>query len=457
MVDHAVLKFGGSSVSSPELCAEIFTEDPARSPIAVVSAIGKDPDDQNGHVKITDKLLELEKAVDDNNGAAISEAQEYVIERSRETYSILGESALSRVLTDVHRSLQPDNRPDGYAWVGEYISARLFAELTGAVHIAPDLRFSGGVLQVDKSLDSIRQTVLPLLRAGKQVVTEGFYGYDISTGRIATLSRGGSDISGVMYTGALVPLGPSNWINENYTDRDGILSADPDIVPNATVIPEMTHEEVREKMHGVTERNGVVHGNAIAYAARLGVEMRVKNTYNVDAAGTLITSRRTSDPEHPVIGITGKSDLVAISTYDIGMADTKNYLTPILTKVGELGMSWSNIPSGEDRLKIIFDRGVTEENLELIEEYIRANTISGKGAEVKVKRNQGAVYVVGQELVKPLTYTETLGAVATTLASNGLSMREVISHEESPSLALTVNGSDVEKIIQMLHKELLES
>lgn len=456
MVDRSVLKFGGSSVSSPELCAEIFTEDRTRTPLAVLSAIGKDPDDLNGHVKITDKLLELEKAVDNDDRPAIAEAQEYVIERSREAYPMLGESTLQRVLTDVQKSLRPDNRPNGYAWVGEYISARLFAELTGAVHVAPDLRFSGGVLQVDKSLVSIRQTISPLLKAGKQVVTEGFYGYDIATGRIATLPRGGSDISGVVYTGALANLGGSKWINENYTDKDGILSADPDIVPNATVIPEMTHDEVREKMHGVTERNGVVHGNAIAYAARLGVEMRVKNTYDPSSAGTLITARRKSDPEHPVIGITGKSDLVAISTYDMGMADTENYLTPILTRVGELGMSWSNIPSGEDRLKIIFNSGVTEGNLDHIKEYILAHTISGEKAKVEVKRNQGAVYIAGQELVKSLPYTKTLGTVATTLASNGLSMREVVSHEESPSLALTVNGSDVERIIQILHKELLE-
>lgn len=444
-------------MSRPEQVAEIFTEEPERNGVTIVSAIGKEPFDGNGCPKVTDALIDLERAVDKSDHIAIAEAQEFVLARNRQVYSMLAGRALDRVVDDAYKLMRPEARPNGFQWIGEYLSARLLAELTGALYLPSDLRFSGGVVQVGESVRAIRKQVAPFVRAGRQVVVPGFFGYDNTTGALNTLPRGGSDTSGVIYTGALLNQGLGGWINENYTDKDGVLSADPDIVPQAHVIPEMTHDEMREKMHGITERNGVVHGDAIAYAARMGVEMQVKNTFNADAAGTRITSNRCSDPDHPVIGVTGKADLVAISTYDIGMADAENYVSPILTKIGELGMSWSNIPTGEDRLKIIFNSGVTEENLLQLREYIQANTISGEKSKVTIKRDQGAVYVIGQELVDPLTYTSILGRVATQIAKAGLSMREVISHEESPSLALTVQSSEVRRVIEILHAELLEN
>ena len=452
--ERSVLKFGGSSATRPDAVAEIFCEDRARNGVAVLSAVGKDPD-ATGDDKITDHLLRLEEAVDRDDRPAIAEAQEFVIERNRTAYSMLGEGALQRVLNEVHGFLQPANRKNGYAWVGEYASASLFAELTGAVHVLPDLRFSGGVLRLSKSTEAIQKRLLPLLKAGKQVVTEGFFGNDLVSGDIVTLPRGGSDTSGVVYAGALNGADCGTWINENYTDKDGILSADPDIVTGAIVIPAMTHDEVREKMHCITERNGVVHGDAIAYAARLGVEMHVKNTFNRSSDGTRITPSREADPDHPVIGIAGKSNLIAITTYDMGMADAENYVTPILEKIGELGMAWSNIPTGEDRLKIIFNSGTNEANLDTLQRFILDRAISGDKAEVTIQRNQGAVYIVGQELVKPLMYTKTLGKVATVLSAHGLSMREVISHEQSPSLALSVDGEDVDAILRLLHEKLI--
>ena len=114
-----------------------------------------------------------------------------------------------------------------------------------------------------------------------------------------------------------------------------------------------------------------------------------------------------------------------------------------------------NIPTGEDRLKLIFNSGATDENLAAISQYIYENAISGDRAAVKVVKEQGAVYLVGQELTKPLTYTKTLGRVATILAAQGHSMKEIVSHEDSPSLALTVEGSEVISIIKNLHKEFV--
>jgi aspartate kinase len=451
MSEDSVLKFGGSSMACPERAAEVFAADPGRNRIAVVSAIGVS-DELGGDIKITDLLGELEAVVDLDDQAAASRLRERVLQRNRQVFAGLGKCALSRVCDAANEALQSENREQGFKWVGEWMCAQLFAELTGTVYVPSGLRFADGKLELQESLDTIRQTVEPILASGRQVVTEGFFGYDAS-GYVATLPRGGSDISGVIYTGAFND-GNDRWINQNYTNKDGVLSADPDIVPGARVIPEMTYEEVREKMHGVSERNGIIHGDAIAYAAILGVEIYVKNTFNPTAAGTHIVASRQLDENCPVIGVSGKDQLTAIDVYDMGMADAKGYLAGVLGEIERQGMSVANIPTSEDRLKIILNHGATEDGLNHVREYIRRDAISGKRAEVEVNGNEGAVYLVGQELTEPLVYTRILAKAVGLLADVELPVRGVISHEKSPSLALIVAGSEVPRIIRLLHEEL---
>lgn len=458
MSEKAVLKFGGTSAADPERIARIFTGYPERNRVAVMSAIGKNFGDNNGTPKITDKLLDLEQAVDREDEAGITEAQDFVIERTCQVYGCLGTTALSETRDTMYKLLQPEHRNNRFVWVGEHIGARLFAQLTGAEYVKTGLLFSNGQLVLGKSISSILDSTGQVLASGRQMVTEGFFGFDINSGRIDVLPRGGSDTTGVIYAGALSSsLNGSKWINENYTDKDGLFSADPDLVANATVIPEITHEEVREKMHGIIERNGPIHGDAVAYASRLGTEVIIKNSYNTKAPGTRIVPTRVSDPDRPIIGITGKSNMVCLDAFDMGMADAKNYLAAILTRIGELGVSISNVPTGEDRIKLVFNSGVSSDQLRSIEKFILERAVSGSKAQVSVTKDEGSVYLIGQELTKPITYTHTIGRVATILSAAGLPMREVISHEKSPSLALTVAGLDVRTIIQLLHKELIES
>jgi aspartokinase len=249
-----------------------------------------------------------------------------------------------------------------------------------------------------------------------------------------------------------------NWIHENYTNRDGVMTADPEIVPGALVIPVMTHEEARELMHGVIDRNGVIHGDAVELAARYGITLVVRNTHNPAAPGTYIVSSRESEGQPPIIGISGKSNITAIDVYDMGMAEPSNYLAPILTRIGEdAGLSISRIPMSEDGLKLIFNGDVPEQRLEDIVSFIKKRAISGSAAKVIPIRNEGEVYMVGQELKRPTVYTETLGEVATSLLADNLGFSEVISLQNSPSMAITVDdGNDVPATIRTLHEQFVE-
>jgi len=217
-------------MDQPEIAADIFMSDPERNKIAVLSAIGKTVGEEDGPPKVTDVLINLEGAVDENDRRTASEARDFVIDRYRSRYSSVGERALKQICDDGFHLMQPEERHNGYRWIGEHLSARLFAALTGAAYVPSGLRFAGGTLQLQRTIEAIRETTIPYARMSRQVVTEGYFGFDLMSGNVVTLPRGGSDISGVVYAGALDGLEGQRWINENYTDRDGILSAAPDIV-----------------------------------------------------------------------------------------------------------------------------------------------------------------------------------------------------------------------------------
>ncbi len=201
-MELSVLKFGGTSAAKPEQMAQIFQSDIERNRVAVLSAVGKDIDNPDDKIKGTNLLYNLEEAVEHEDRVAIQEAQEAFIEKNRQAYHMLGERALTSVTNAAYVLMSPERAKDGYAWIGEHVSARLFAQLVGAVYVPTGLRFVDGQMDIHKSIRTINQTIPHILKSGAQVVTEGFYGLDNASGTVNTLPRGGSDTTAVVITGA---------------------------------------------------------------------------------------------------------------------------------------------------------------------------------------------------------------------------------------------------------------
>lgn len=456
-MEYCVQKFGGSSAADPARIAEVFTADPERNRVAVMSAVGVRKNGSGDGVKSTDILLQLEAAVARKDKSAVAEAQEAFIDKNLSAYGMLGEKVLSSITDEAYELMNPGNVRQGYTWIGEHVSARMFTELTGAVYVRSGLRFQGRDLNITKSQKAIIEHIYPYMEAGRQVVTEGFFGYDVEKDKIRTLSRGGSDISGVIVTSSLALQDTENsWVNENCTDEDGIKSAHPKLVPSAQNIPVATFDEIREMMHGVSGRNGVIHGDAIAHAAILNVPIIVKNSLGQHGATTKIVGSRESTPEQPVLAVSGEGNLTSIDIYDMGMADAINYTAPILSKISKEGVSVSDYPTGKDHLKLIINGGASERKLNKICAFIRDRAISGGSAVVEAVENEGAVYLVGQELTKPLAITRAIGRAASAMDTAGLAMRSIVSLEKAPSIMFTLDGDNVEDAIKVLHKEFIE-
>src|SRR5207247_3936587 len=132
---------------------------------------------------------------------------------------------------------------------------------------------------MEPTREKAREKLRPLLEHGYLPVITGFNGAT-ADGRPTTLGRGGSDFSASILASALDAS--ELWI---WTDVDGIMSADPRLVKNARVLPEITYAEAAELAYNGAK---VLHPRTLAPLAERRIPVWSKNSFAIDKPGTRI-------------------------------------------------------------------------------------------------------------------------------------------------------------------------
>ena len=197
---------------------------------------------------------------------------------------------------------------------GEIISACIMAAtlqkfgfnamaLTGGqAGIITDSQFGAARIKNIKT-DDLRH----LLESGVIPVICGFQGMTENHGKFTTLGRGGSDV-----TAAALGVALNAEKIEIYTDVEGVMTADPRIVKEATILHKISYAEVAQMAQQGAK---VIHPRAVEIAMRKNIPVVVKSTFS-DAPGTLITSDisgmevENSVAERRISGVTYLKDLV---------------------------------------------------------------------------------------------------------------------------------------------------
>jgi aspartate kinase len=270
MLKIIVQKFGGTSVSTGqrrEMVANRVIEaiNKGLKPVVVVSAIGR-----KGDPYATDTLLSLVN--NDNNN---------LNKREIDLLLCCGEIISAVVLSETFEK--------------RGIKAKVFTG--GQAGIMTDENFGDAdVLRVEtqRLLETVAENIVPIV-TGFQGMADN---YDLTT-----LGRGASDVTAAILGEAL----KADAI-EIYTDVDGIMTADPRIVPEAKIIDKISYNEV---FQFADQGAKVIHPRAVEYAMRGNVPIFIKNTMS-DAPGTLITSAKGGSKDI-ITGITHMSNRTQVS------------------------------------------------------------------------------------------------------------------------------------------------
>ena len=296
---RAVSKFGGSSVADSAGIARVAAlanTTGIRREHLVVSAPGKrDADD----IKVTDMLLDAHTAAQEKS----REGYDVLMERIARRFSQLSPRgdipALTAALDTLAAEVYDDaaSRPSSTAAFaasrGEYLNGLVVAHATGFEFIDPADDFiiftESRELDLANSLAAIRRRC-----AGSgSFVIPGFFGGVTgvaSPAMVATFSRGGSDVTASVVAAALAEdepgLDPHNIVHENFTDVDGVLSADPRVCPGATRIPKLSYQQTRTlALAGAA----VLHPDAVTPLLPRAVPLHVRSTWEPHGDGTWIS------------------------------------------------------------------------------------------------------------------------------------------------------------------------
>lgn len=288
----AVAKFGGSSLADAghfQQVKKIVESDRDRR-VVIVSAPGKRFKED---IKLTDRLIsdfqykedlaDLDRVIDRlegerkrllekqaENEAAIGARFEEIVDHLG-----LGKEA-GEMVQSVLEELHSTRDRSTILSRGEYLNARIMAAYLGYrfVDARTLIRF-GPDGRVD--LEASRKLIQAQIHKGERVVVPGFYGAE-ADGSIRTFPRGGSD-----FTGSILAYALDSDVYENWTDVDGVMTADPNQVKEAKKIPRLSYEELSE----IVDRGAAIYQKeAIDPVRKKNIVLRFLNTNNLASEGT---------------------------------------------------------------------------------------------------------------------------------------------------------------------------
>ena len=435
-----VVKFGGSSMADAKQFAKvrsIVQADPARR-VVVVSAAGKrSPDDH----KLTDLLYlcyaHLQYGVScDSVFQMITDR--YVSIRDECGLSTDIESELAALRAQMERGISQDELVSR----GEYFSALLMADYLGFDFLDAKLwlkfKFDGSIDQ-EASYEELRR-----LAEGRSVVIPGFYGV-MPDGRIRTLTRGGSDITGALAAAAL-----DADVYENWTDVSGILMADPRIVENPLPIERITYNELRELSFVGAQ---VLHEGTVFPVREKNIPLNIRNTNDPDHPGTLIMEEfdDSEDAEHRFItGIAGKKNFSIVTIAKNGMSSTVGTFRQIFEIFESHGVSIEYAPSGIDCLSLVVSSDKVAPCLYSILGEIQKAL---KPDSIHVTENISIVAAVGRKMV---FQPGVSGKIFATLGENGINIRMISQGPDELNIIVGVDTKDFASAIQVLYNSFVK-
>lgn len=325
---------------------------------------------------------------------------------------------------------------------GETITAPLVAMCLQGLGV-PAISLSGSQAGVHTSghhsrarIREIRpERIQDALGRGLVVVVAGFQGTSDEL-EITTLGRGGSDTTAVALAAA---LGASSC--EILTDVDGILTADPRLVPDARLLPHVAYEEILE-LAAVGAR--VIHPRAVEIGELYGVAIHVRSSFH-RRPGTMISAEVPMEDRNRVRGVAHEKDIAKITV--LGVPDRPGVAAEIFQPLSDSGISVDVIvqnvsTGGTTDLTFTVREGDRRQAMKLVEPVV---------ADV----GAGGLHEAGGLAKVSLVGTGMLGTpgiaarMFRTLAGAGINI-EMISTAEIRITCL-VQGAQVEPAVRALH------
>jgi aspartokinase/homoserine dehydrogenase 1 len=457
-----VMKFGGTSLGDAECIARVakIIADAAREGaiVAVVSAMSGVTNqlieaahkaaagDERDSLRLTSALRSQHMAaiealiVDSNIRAELTDEVDRII---TEAENLCRGSSLLRELTA--RSLA------SISSIGERLSARLVATALRelgidavAVEATEMIVTDDQYAQAEPLMEETRErSRARLSRLDNTVpVVTGFIGAT-SKGVLTTLGRGGSDYSATILGAALGAEEIIIW-----TDVDGILTADPRLVPEARTLHEISYNEAAELAHFGAK---VLHPKTLRPVIEAGITVWIRNSFKPGSIGTKIT--RTGHPSRSgVKAITAISNVSLITVGGRGIVGAPDVVAKTFTATASVRANVLLISqaSSQNDICFIVDSRDAEPTLEALRRMFALDLEHSRVEHITVDSKIAIVAVVGEKM------RGTIGVSGRTFNALGHAHVNIIAIAQGSSeynISFVVESSDISQAVAAVHRE----
>jgi aspartate kinase len=406
-----VMKFGGTSVGDAEAIARLVrhvtTARETGGVVLVVSALSG----------VTDRLFQLATAAAAGDEPGVQTGVDELVERhaavarqavrDAEPLIELMTAELAELRNLLHavatlRDASPRTR-DAIAAFGELLSSRLIERACTGAGIAAawiDPRrvlvtsdgFGAALPLMDETTRAVAQHVRPVLSGGRVPVLGGYVGAT-AAGVTTTLGRGGSDYSAAIIGAAVDASEIQIW-----TDVDGMMTADPRIVPSTHVVPRLSFEEASELAYFGAK---VLHPSTILPAVARSIPVRILNSRRFGGTGTLITA--DSPVDEPLAALACKRHVTVIDITSTRMLMAHGFLRRVFEVFERCQTPIDVVSTSEVSISVTIDNDARL--TELLDEL-------STFADVRVERDMAILCAVGDGLRRdPRLASRILGSL----------------------------------------------
>ncbi|GAB4473300.1 MAG: aspartate kinase [Anaerolineales bacterium] len=460
-----VMKFGGTSVGNSDAMKQVkeIVENVRRDgwmPVLVLSAMSGVTDDLLRSTEMAkkrryDQVLQTAGALTTRHYQVVDEL---IIETERKIFVKQQIDQLISLFAEYCRAIDiiGEATPrvlDAIAGIGEMLAVRIFAEYLNASDIparamdATKLIVTDHVYQAahpirEKTERRVKETLRPLLQSNIIPVITGFIAAT-EDGTTTTLGRGGSDYSAALL-GAYLPANEV-WI---WTDVDGVMTADPRIVPDATTIDVLTFREIGELAYYGAK---VVHPKTMQPLIDAGILIRVKNTFNPNHAGTLLTVENEKQTNGEIKAVTSIKDQSLITIEGRGMLGVPGVAARAFSAVAATGTSVPLITQASSEQSICF--AVPLKSVETVVHSLN-ETFARELATKDIDRIWATDEVVIVTIVGAgMRSTPGIaGRIFGKLGSHGVNVIAIAQGSSEVSISLVIDSVDEQKAVRAIHE-----
>ena len=453
-----VLKFGGTSVGSAENIRKVkdICRNQDEDIIVVVSALGG----------ITDKILSAARMAAIGTGYFQAEITD-IKNRHREVIAALfdnGKKALveervTNLLDELERivngvSMIGELTPktlDKIGGFGERLSSLIISEFIPGAQwfdsgsfIRTDSYFGKARVNFDVTNSLIKKTFSNF--SGLAVVP-GFIASN-DAGEMTTLGRGGSD-----YTGAILAAALDVDSLEIWTDVSGFMTADPRVISKAYTISTLSYSEAMELSHFGAK---VIYPPTILPVYQKGIPVRIKNTMDPEAEGTLITQSNLNGKDLPIKGISSISDITLITVQGLGMVGVTGISMRLFGALAkeDINVILISQASSENSISFAINTGSAEKAEKAIRNEFEREIETHQISKITIESSLSIVAIVGENMKHT---TGIAGKLFHTIGKNGINIIAIAQGASELNISWVVKDSDLRKTLNVVHESFFLS